>query len=114
MCPPESALMILRRDLGAFSEEWKGWTIRGKTISAPWGWTIERDHALTVPLMHGQISTQRAEIAKLRKALAEVGGDQGDWEVEIHIGPPGRQRTLRASIRDLNDVLLLPHKVGGE
>src|ERR1700760_4887579 len=95
MCPPESALMILRRDLGAFSEHWKGWTIRDKEITAPWGWTIARDHALTVPLMHGQISALRQELANLKKQLADAGADVGDWEVEILVGPPGRQRKLR-------------------
>jgi len=110
MCPPESALMLLRKDLGAFSPYWKGWTLRGKEIVSPDGWEIARDHALALPLVHGQVAALRQELAKVKRALAEAGGDQGDWEVEIKIGPPGRQRTLRASIRDLNDVVLLPKK----
>lgn len=110
MCPPESALMLLRKDLGAFSPYWKGWTLRGKQIISPDGWEIARDHALALPLVHSQIRTLRQELARAKQALADAGGDTGDWEVEISIGPPGRQRTLRASIRDLNDALLLPKK----
>jgi hypothetical protein len=101
-CPPESALMILRRDLGCFDERWKGWTINGGDIVSPEGWAIDRNHALTVPLMHGQISALRQKIATLEKALAAAGGaPDTDWEIEISIGPPGQTRVLRASSRDL-------------
>lgn len=111
-CPPASALMILRRDLGCFSEHWKGWTIRDKDITAPWGWTIARDHALTVPLLHGQIATLRVELAKLKKALAAAGGNTDtDWTIEVSVGPPGQLRTLKARLSEFNDQHeMLPKK----
>jgi hypothetical protein len=112
--PPESALMVLRRNLGAFSEHWKGWTINGPDIVSPDGWCIDRNHALTVPLMHGQISALRQKIATLEKALAAADAHDHpanqDWEIEISVGPPGQKRMLRASLRDLNDMVLLPSK----
>jgi len=58
--------MVLRRDLGCFAAEWRGWTINGEDLVAPDGWTVNRNDALIVPLMHGQISALRAEIAKLK------------------------------------------------
>ncbi len=77
----------------------KGWTINGGDIVSPEGWTIDRNHALTVPLMHGQISALRQKIATLEKALAAAGGvADADWEIEISIGPPGQKRVLRASL----------------
>jgi hypothetical protein len=111
MCPPESALMLLRRDLGCFSDYWNGWTVNGEDIVSPEGWCINRNQALTVPLMHGQVAALRQKIAKLEKELSAAGGpiDQ-DWEIEISIGPAGQKRTLRASMRELNDAVLLPKK----
>lgn len=64
-CPPESALRILRRDLGLFSEKWRGWTVNDGDLVSPEGWTISRNDALAVPLMHGQISALRSELATL-------------------------------------------------
>lgn len=68
-CPPETAKMILRRDLGCFAKEWAGWTVNGEELVPPWGgWTVRRDDALAVPLMEGQISALRAKIADLEEA----------------------------------------------
>jgi DNA-binding transcriptional regulator YiaG len=110
--PPESALMVLRRDLRCFSDYWRGWTINGEDIVSPEGWCIDRNQAMTVPLMHGQISALREKIAGLEKALAAAGGARDtDWEIEISVGPPGQKRLLRAALRDINDAVLLPKKV---
>lgn len=64
-CPPESALMLIRRDLGCFAKEWRGWTINGEDLVSPSGWCVNRNDALIVPLMHGQIAALRAKIAEL-------------------------------------------------
>lgn len=111
-CPPKTALMILARDLGCFSEYWKRWTINGQDIVSPEGWTINRNHALTVPLMHGQISALRQKIATLEKALAAAGGaPDTEWELTVSVGPKGQLRTLRASLREIHDEHeLLPRK----
>jgi hypothetical protein len=65
-CPPKTALMILARDLGCFAAEWRGWTVNGEDLVAPSGWCVNRNDALIVPLMHGQIAALRAELSKLR------------------------------------------------
>ena len=66
ICPPKTALMILARDLGCFAAEWRGWTVNGEDLVAPSGWCVNRNDALIVPLMHGQIAALRAEVSKLR------------------------------------------------
>lgn len=110
-CPPKTALMILARDLGCFSDYWKGWTINGLDIVSPEGWTINRNHALTVPLMHGQISALRQKIAKLEKELRDAGGAPDmEWELTVSVGPKGKLRTLRATLLEFNEVQLLPKK----
>jgi hypothetical protein len=58
---PYACAVLLSGDLGAFSKHWDGWRIQGESIISPDGWQIRRDDALTVPLMHGQISALRAE-----------------------------------------------------
>ena len=66
ICPPYCALQILQRDLGCYAEEWRGWTVNGEDLVSPDGWCVNRNDALIVPLMHGQIAALRAEIAKLK------------------------------------------------
>src|SRR6266850_1688405 len=71
-CPPKSALMLLARDLGCFSPFWRGWTVNGEDLVSPDGWCVNRNDALCVPIMHGQISALRAEIAKLKEAADAI------------------------------------------
>jgi hypothetical protein len=59
-----SAAELLQRESAhlrkiARLQRWKGWTINQGDIVSPDGWTINRNQALTVPLLHGQISTLR-------------------------------------------------------
>jgi hypothetical protein len=75
-CPPESALMILRRDLGCFSPFWAGWTVNGEDLVSPDGWCVNRNDALTVPLMHGQISALRHQVASLKATADDHLEDQ--------------------------------------
>lgn len=112
-CPPKTALMMLARDLGCFSDYWHGWTINGEDIVSPEGWTINRNHALTVPLMHGQISALRQKIALLEKQLKDAGGIRDmEWELHVSVGPPGQLRTLRARLREFHDDhVMLPKSV---
>lgn len=110
-CPPKTALMILARDLGCFEEKWKGWTINGGDIVSPDGWCIDRNHALTVPLMHGQITLLRQKIAKLEKDLASAGAvPDPEWELTVSVGPPGQLRTLKATLREFNELATTPRK----
>ena len=71
--PPQTALMILRRDLGCFDPGWAGWRISGESLVAPFGaWPVRRDDALAVPLMHAQIDALRRDIERLKKELEEA------------------------------------------
>lgn len=74
ICPPRTALMILSGDLGYLSPEWRGWRIRGNEITSPYGWTISRGDALTVPLMHGQLSALRIDLANARARIEQLEG----------------------------------------
>ena len=71
-CPPESALLLLRRDLGCFCDFWRGWTVNGEDLVSPSGWCVNRNDALIVPLMHSQIAALRAEIAKLKDEAEQI------------------------------------------
>src|SRR5579872_5049353 len=71
-CLPKSALIILTGDLGYLSPEWRGWRIRGSEIISPDGWTINRNDALIVPLMHGQIAALRADLRQARARIEEL------------------------------------------
>lgn len=66
--PPASALLLLARDLGCFASQWAGWTVNGEDLVSPEGWTVNRNDALIVPLMHAQISALRSEISNLKDA----------------------------------------------
>lgn len=74
--PPQTALMIISGDLGCFSGAWAGWRIRGEELIPPGAWPVRRDDALSVPLMHAQIQSLRAELEAARKALKALEAAQ--------------------------------------
>lgn len=67
--------MVLRRDLGCFSAEWRGWTVNSEDLVSPEGWCVNRNDALIVPLLQGQIAALRAKVAEL-EAAAETLEEQ--------------------------------------
>lgn len=71
-CPPPSALMILRGDLGCMAPEWAGWRVNGADLVSPDGWTVDRNAALAVPLLHAQIEALKSEIERLRAELKDL------------------------------------------
>lgn len=75
-CPPKTALSILSGDLGFLSPHWRGWTIRGENIVSPEQWTVSRNDALSVPLLHQQIAVLKAENRRLQEALEPKIEDQ--------------------------------------
>ncbi len=84
--PPPFVYLILSGDLGFLSPEWRGWRIRGATIIAPGGWTISRQDALIVPLMHGQIAALRADLARARERIEQLESVENQplpdsWEI---------------------------------
>lgn len=70
--PPLSALMVLRikwaGDLGELGPEWQGWRYRGGELTSPDGWRINRNDALAVPLLHGQIDALRQKVTAMESA----------------------------------------------
>lgn len=70
--PPESALRILRRDLGLFDPAWSGWTIWGDHIHSPEGWYASRAEVLSVQFLQSQLSAWRDEAKALRVQVAEM------------------------------------------
>lgn len=84
-CPPKTALMILTRDLGCFAPEWRGWTVNGEDLVSPEGWCVNRNDALVVPLLHGQISALRAQVAQLKEEAAGLDEQPLPDSYEVHI-----------------------------
>lgn len=70
--PPKTALIVLRikwyGDLAELGPEWTGWRYRGGELTSPDGWRINRNDALAVPLMEGQIQALRDKLAAAESA----------------------------------------------
>jgi Phage protein len=64
---PHAARALITGDLGAFSPAWQDWRIKGDALISPNGWQINRDDALAVPLLLGQVKALRAELEKARE-----------------------------------------------
>lgn len=90
VCPPQSAMLLLRADLGIFDPVWTGWKIRKNILVSPEGWEIFLTDVLSVPLMRAQISAYQLESRKLKweleNAMANHLDDQPtpeSWDVQI-------------------------------
>lgn len=66
-CPPKSALLLIRADLGCFSPEWAGWRLNGQDLISPEGWRIARGQVMIVPLMRQQLAAYEVELKRLRE-----------------------------------------------
>lgn len=71
-CPPESALLLIRADLGCFSAEWSGWRLNGQDLVSPEGWRIPRGQVMIVPLMRQQIAAYEVELRRLREEVVLI------------------------------------------
>lgn len=72
------------------SEYWKGWRIRDENIISPEGWLIDRNTALSVPLMHQQIAQLRRQVRELEERIrmlteVEEQPNPGQWELSEKI-----------------------------
>lgn len=67
---PYVVALILRGDLGVFGKHWSGWSIEGENIVSPDRWVINRNHALSVPLMEAQLKQRDATIRQLEDEIA--------------------------------------------
>lgn len=93
IAPPETALMVLRikahGELDDLGPEWVQWRYKDGTFWSPDKWRINRNDALSVPLLHGQVSALRGEVAALREELAngelalEEQPTPDQWQVEV-------------------------------
>jgi Phage protein len=90
-CPPESALLLLRADLGCFSPEWTGWRLNGQDLISPEGWRIARGQVMIVPLMRQQIAAYEVELKRLRAEVVlthdqPVPSEWPEWIKELEVG----------------------------
>src|ERR1700678_3964964 len=67
-CPPESALILLRSDLGCFDAAWKGWRIYKGVLVSPEGWEITKGDVISSPLLRQQLAAFKTELKRLREA----------------------------------------------
>jgi hypothetical protein len=67
-CPPESALLLIRGDLGCFDTAWKGWRLYKGNLISPEGWEITRGDVISSPLLRQQLAAFKTELRRLRAA----------------------------------------------
>ena len=70
--PPETALMILRGDLGCFDPAWSGWRIRSDKLYSPEGWEAPMGEVRALPLMRAQIQAYQEENFRLRGLMEDL------------------------------------------
>jgi Phage protein len=70
-CPPESAVLLIRGDLGAFDPSWAGWVCRRGLLISPEGWEITVGDVLSIPLMRHQVAAWRTEVRLMKEAVAK-------------------------------------------
>lgn len=72
ICPPATALMVLRIKWGGELEElgpeWAGWRYRAGELTSPDGLRVNRNDALSVPYLLGHISALKAKVSDLEAA----------------------------------------------
>lgn len=73
--PPETALMMLRRDLGCFHPNWSGWHIseRGELCS-PENWIATPGNVRGIQLFQAQLSAYQLENRALRAEIEALEG----------------------------------------
>lgn len=68
-CPPETALMILRGDLGCHDPEWSGWSIHRGKLFSPEGWDATPGEILGLPILRLQVQNYQLQERIARRAL---------------------------------------------
>lgn len=85
--PPESALMLLRGDLGAFDPAWAGWCVRRGQLISPENWIATPGDVLSIQLTQAQLAAYRHENRQLRLSLSEMEFEEqplpGQWEIAL-------------------------------
>lgn len=88
-CPPKPVLLLLARDLGCFSADWRGWTIRGEELLSPEGWSITVNDVLASPLLRSQLAVYQAENRALR-------AERDSWGIAEEQPAPGENTAILA------------------
>lgn len=85
-CPPPSAIMIVKGDLGVFDKEWSGWVIRRGMIYSPEGVEATTGDIMALQFMRQQIAIYQAENRKLREAgtLMDEQPVPQEWPVLVN------------------------------
>lgn len=71
-CLPETAQMILQRDLGCFDPSWAGWRLQSGYLVSPEGWSASPGDVLSIQLTQAQLSAYRAENRQLKADLLDA------------------------------------------
>lgn len=69
---PETAKMILARDLGCFDPDWRGWTLQDGELISREGWRITMSDVLSSPLLRMQLEAYKTELRVLRDPTARL------------------------------------------
>lgn len=67
---PYCASMILLGDLSVFGKHWDGWLVNGDSLISPDGWTVNRNHALSVPLQEALLKARDQRIKELEAEVS--------------------------------------------
>jgi hypothetical protein len=73
-CPPRSAILLLKADLGIFDPAWEGWTVRGGWMYSPEGWKSSPGDVRATNLQRSQIAIYQAENRRLKAELENANG----------------------------------------
>lgn len=90
-CPPESALLLIRADLGCFDAAWAGWTIYKSNLVSPEGWEITKGDVISSPILRQQLAAFKSELARLREAAVSIQDqplpvEWPEWIEEVQAG----------------------------
>jgi hypothetical protein len=86
-CPPQSALMLLYGDLGAFDPAWAGWRLCNGALYSPENWRATPGDVLSIQLTQAQLAAYRHETLQLRATLAALEFEEQplptQWEIAL-------------------------------
>jgi len=89
-CPPQSALVLLSRDLGYLDPAWRGWTLCNGTLVSPENWIATPGDVLSIQLTQAQLSAYRnenralkAEVEALAAGYYEDQPSPENWTIAL-------------------------------
>jgi hypothetical protein len=74
---PDTAIMVLSRDVGIFHPDWSGWTVNDRgELCSPENWIATPGSVLAAQFHQSQLATYRSENRALKAALASMDAQQ--------------------------------------